>query len=444
MEQTSTSTKKVNSSPVQYDYTQHSGLEVAPDSGLHAIEPDQGLYQLEPDSGLQVREPDRDNKEAAPPGYGYKHDGYNDGSGAPEAYDGNNLPETYHGQNGEEPPLPPTPNKRRKRLWIIIGVVALVVILAAVLGGVFGSRAANSDNDSAPVQSAVSSSTSSIRPTPTSNSTTSATPTPSTLAKLSALSSGYFPNTYDGSPAGRQKGGIRVFAFQNPEGHLWATISHLEYNNRGRDQYSDWQALQDVRINNGPLVPQKNTGFALSGYATALVDNVNSSLIHYDVNINVYYVSEDGILRGLKYIDGLANRGIQTDPGISKHNYTVRTGSRVAAYHPWIVFQDISGFINVADAHSEDESFLATNLKPIHGMSGTHLAVVPLSSNYDKIIDSSYGIFYQDLDGYLTPLIPGSKTGGSSQVESSWPDSMSFSFLTSPSAILSPHTSHIN
>jgi hypothetical protein len=100
----------------------------------------------------------------------------------------------------------------------------------------------------------------------------------------------------------------------------------------------------------------------------------------------------------------------------------VRTGSAVALYWPWFVFQDWSGFINVVNGESEP-SYQNHQIATAVGYQGTRLAVVPISTNYSNIIDSSYGIFYQTAGGHLTPLIPGTATGGSGNYTQSWPDS---------------------
>ncbi len=124
-------------------------------------------------------------------------------------------------------------------------------------------------------------------------------------------------------------------------------------------------------------------------------------------------------MNGLKYIDTAASQGTQTDE-VGARGYSVRTGSRVAAYWPWVAFQDWSGFINVAKSLAQ-VPYNNTQIIAAVGMQGTHLSVVPLSTDYNKVIDSSYGIFYQSVTGLLTPLVPGAITGGSGDVTNSWP-----------------------
>lgn len=110
---------------------------------------------------------------------------------------------------------------------------------------------------------------------------------------------------------------------------------------------------------------------------------------------------------------------------INDRAYIVRTGSRVATYWPWVAFQDRSGFVQISNSLA-DKAYDKTQLLEHSATPGTHLSVVPVSTDHEKIIDSSYGIFYQDAqEGLLVPVLPGTdgKTNGSGAVTPSWPPS---------------------
>jgi hypothetical protein len=105
----------------------------------------------------------------------------------------------------------------------------------------------------------------------------------------------------------------------------------------------------------------------------------------------------------------------------------VRTGSNFAAYWLWFIFQDWSGDINVAK--SLTESAYSETQPHILAQQGTKFSVVPLSTNFTRINDSSYGIFYQNSNGKLAVVIPGNYTGGSGTITQSWPSSRLQSIL---------------
>lgn len=113
---------------------------------------------------------------------------------------------------------------------------------------------------------------------------------------------------------------------------------------------------------------------------------------------------------------------------INDRAFNVRTGGRVATYWPWVAFQDRSGFIQISNSLA-NPAYSNTQLLDHTGTTGTRLVVVPVSTDHQKIIDTSFGIFYQEaLEGRLTPVLPGNLTGGKGPITASW----------APSKILHP------
>lgn len=126
-----------------------------------------------------------------------------------------------------EEPLPQR-SPQRKKLWLIVGAVALVlVIVAAVVGGVVGSRHHNSTTtaSSSSDPSSTSSSTSSSTPSPTPSSTS-----PNAAHSSSSLSvTGWWTTTssysirlfYQG-----KDGNLRLIGYDSTDG-MWSTVTTL-------------------------------------------------------------------------------------------------------------------------------------------------------------------------------------------------------------------------
>lgn len=233
------------------------GLEVAPDQ-----RPDTGL-EVAPDTGLHVYQPERDAKEPVlagtyPPGV-YTHDAY---------------PEVYYGdhQAGGGPALPAgsTPEKARRwsRKWLIIGGIALVVIIAAIVGGVVGSRNNRSEQvesgeaseaTAAPSSSAISSSTAV---------SSSAAPTATSILRNSALSAISFRTAPDGTPAGVSDGFVIVLLYKDPTGQLVASVLR-DLTKEDEEDKNKWQLIPIAL--EPPTPVQNNTGLAMAGHSTVSV-----------------------------------------------------------------------------------------------------------------------------------------------------------------------------
>ncbi|KAH8194416.1 hypothetical protein TruAng_011423 [Truncatella angustata] len=119
------------------------GLEVdtrySPAEGIEAVQ--HQPYQDEPKLGA-YNTPDHSVATISMPGTYYPSHGHT----TPTLSNYNGPP--YQAHNAAETLTPP--KKTRKALWIVLGVISVLVVMGAVLGGVLGSRAAksSSSNDS--------------------------------------------------------------------------------------------------------------------------------------------------------------------------------------------------------------------------------------------------------------------------------------------------------
>lgn len=395
----------VRGNPSYHD--EQPGLEVANDPSTSA-----GL-EVAPEPGLHVYNPERDAKEPVSAG------AYQSGIHAHDAY-----PEVYYGQHGAGPALPAGQPAEKtgwsRRKWLMVGGVALLVIIAAIVGGVVGGRAAanaksaNLASEEAPSVTATSSSGT----TPASS---SAVPTATSIAKNSPLSAISFRTAVDGSPAGDPIGFVIAILYRDPVGSLFASYL-LDFALEG-DDANTWVPPFSL---NPPTPIQNETGYYMGGHCTANTTKnakTGKNDITYQLHLVTYYINETNKVNGFEYDFTKAT----DDPPsleINDRGFNAQTGSRVATFWPWVAFQDRSGFIQIANALAK-VPYTNTQLLNNTGTARTHLSVVPVSTDHEKIIDSSYGIFYQSQDDLLTPALPGTngETGGSGAVTKSWPPS---------------------
>ncbi|KAM7217454.1 hypothetical protein V8F06_007203 [Rhypophila decipiens] len=399
------------------------GLEVVPEPtpGLEVVpQPTPGL-EVAPDTrGLHSWDPERDVKEPAVTA-----------GGVPGVYQQDAFPEVYHGQDhNADGALPAGAAAGKagfsKKKWLIIGGIALLVILGAILGGVLGSKAGNKSGDATSEEATTASPSASSGGESTKTASSSAgTPTPTSIQKNSPLSAVSFVMTWDGSPAGPPTGEVVVLAYKDQEGKVHAIYSQLFYQ---QDASEPWQAPQLVTGDKS----QPGTGLGTAGYCTSnkRITPRGNELIEYSLHLNVFYINETGYVNGVKF--DVAAAALGTKPSeINDRGFSVRTGSRVASYWPWVAFQDWSGFINVGNA-LDDVPYSNTQLLSQVGMQGTRLTVVPVSTDYEKVKNGSFGVFYQNAAGLLTPLLPAPDIEGAGEVTASWPETGKFPKITLP------------
>ncbi|KAK1498087.1 hypothetical protein CCUS01_12956 [Colletotrichum cuscutae] len=121
----------------------------------------------------------------------------------------------------------------------------------------------------------------------------------------------------------------------------------------------------------------------------------------------VFYTNDDGRVLGVSINDALSSN--YEEDSIKNMVLNSRVNSSVAAYWPWVKYQESSGGI------VEVRNRLRTEFSPaaewdkkrlnISADSDSRLALVPLSTNFSKIAVRGYGIFYQ-VNGALVVLIP--------------------------------------
>jgi len=349
-----------------YDGDTQPGLEVVP--GEH------GHHQDAP----EVRDTSNDNakelyvvsKYPGTPGY------Y---SQAPEQYDGG-------GQLLATPPAAPggPAPRRRRRLWIVIGVlVGLMVVLAAILGGILGSRAA-----------AGSSSVSSQQPgkagvgAGTATGTAAAKATPSgTQQRLQQIQQG---SALAVTGLRKTDGGLDMFLFyQDPQENI---------------RFSRCDTTQVTSGNSKTCwdVPISISTFARPGA------HLSVGTILYGESLNgqtqLVYSGERNRFLSSNLNDRITPR--VTDDSVNAKQYTMGSNSSLGSYWPWTLYQDSTGRLHhvrnqlrsgYSPAAEWDEAML-----DIVAMNGSSLAIVPMSTNMSRIAEKGgYSLFYQDLQGRL-------------------------------------------
>ncbi|KAK1750419.1 hypothetical protein QBC47DRAFT_120912 [Echria macrotheca] len=340
----------------QYDYHSHSGLEVVPPN------------QLPQQPGLEVRDNlYHDAKELVIPKY-------------PETYTGespvSSLPPPPH----SEYHAPPDARPRRKRMWIIIGgLIALVVVLAAVLGGVFGSRAAKSasDSDSA-AKNGTASPDATAGPSPGSNSTTSP------LKNV------------------RQGSALTVAGWRKPDGNIEKYLFYQDPTDGLR--YSRCNSTQPLAGQDSCWGPSRSF-FSFSQPNSQLGVGLLIFATRHQPQVELFYTGESTRLLGTNFND-------QSKPSVAEDSVTemeIVTGvnSSLTSYWPWTIYQDGSGGLlhvrNQLGGGWSPASIWDVNRINITAMMGTKLAMVPLSANFTRIaVKAGYAVFYQALDGTLS------------------------------------------
>lgn len=268
--------------------------------------------------------------------------------------------------------------KRGKRLWLIIGgIIFVLVVAAAVIGGILGSKAAKASqvDDSLPASEA----SPTITPTPTDTS--------NTTTKSQSIRQGS-PLTVTGWS---QSGGVELFLFYQDDEYQ---VHRSTYNTAKTSDNSSWQT------------PDKfNSSADVSARLGATIIQYDAS---YQPQTEVFYTNDDGRVLGVSINDALSPN--YEEDSIKNMVLNSRVNSSVAAYWPWVMYQESSGGI------VEVRNRLRTEFSPaaewdkkrlnVSADSDSRLALVPLSTNFSKIaVQGGYGIFYQ-VNGALVALIP--------------------------------------
>ncbi|WYZ34070.1 hypothetical protein EsH8_I_000346 [Colletotrichum jinshuiense] len=279
--------------------------------------------------------------------------------------------------NYGDPEQPSPPERRRKRLWFILGGIALaLIIIGAVVGGVLGSRASQADEPK-PTEESTPESTPS--PTPSANTTKS-----QSLRQGSSLTVAGWQNS----------GGAELFLFyQDYEHQIWR--SRCDASGLSSNQSSSWET------------PTKFNSFASEG------SRLGATIIQYATGylpqVELFYTNDDNRLLGLSMNDQYSPE--YGEDSIKDKQLRSGDNSSVAAYWPWAIYQGSDGVLVevrnlLGGAFAPAAQWDAKKLG-VKAAGASELALVPLSANFSKIaIQGGYGIFYQAEDDKLVALIP--------------------------------------
>ncbi|OHE91281.1 hypothetical protein CORC01_13439 [Colletotrichum orchidophilum] len=276
----------------------------------------------------------------------------------------------------------------KRRLWFIVGGIAFALVTAAaVVGGILGSKAAKHSQGEFSL--------------PTSTPTPTIVTSPTT--RLQSIRQGS-PLTITGWS---QSGGVEMFLFyQDHDNQIQRSVYDTSGTSAGGN--SSWQS------------PQKFNSFASAD--TRLGGTIIQYNTSYKPQTELYYTNSDGRVLGVSINDEL-NPSYEED-SIKSLALSSRVNSSVAAYWPWFIYQEVSGVIVEVRNRLLDEFAPAAewDTKRLNAIADddSRLALVPLSTNFDKMaVQGGYGIFYQ-VDGGLVALIPDL---GSDQLAKDYADS---------------------
>ncbi|KAI1764823.1 hypothetical protein GGR53DRAFT_295013 [Hypoxylon sp. FL1150] len=355
-----------------------------PESRSDASRHNQPGLEVVPGSGPELRVPSSSAfaehlaPEAVP------HEYYNKGgSYPPEAlssdggYDKvalSSLPLAGEYTPGLEPVATLNQGKSRRRLYILIALVVLVVA-GAIVGGVVGGLSrrnhdANPD-DSTAVPAASDSPTHSAAGDSTSSSTTTSTPTPT--ATLQSLQS----NSKLAATGWRSNNGFSIRLFYQDR------MDNLRFSEYSSDEGS-WTSSSKV-----------STADVMSGTSIGA-----AAIVTYDpAQVETFWLNSSSKLTGSNFRDGVTPLGGMWD-SIDLFPVDVDKESHLAMYWPYAIMQD------------EDSSFrLVTYLGAapggpwnnrtlgISGPGGTGMAIVPWTSTCASPCTS--GFVYRGGDGHL-------------------------------------------
>ncbi|KAG7064552.1 hypothetical protein JMJ76_0012315 [Colletotrichum scovillei] len=285
------------------------------------------------------------------------------------------IPTTKYTQiaNVEDPP-DAKPKRSRRRLWLTAGgVTLLIVILSAVLGGVFGSRAAK---------------TSSADQTGA-----SASPSPSPIATSQTIRQGSSLSV----TGWRKSSGVEIFLFYQDVNNYVRCSKYEEVPTSSTLGNTSWHA--PVRYNSFATSKSRLAGTIIQ-FGTGAVPQVE-----------MFYTNDDNRLLGLS-INNAISSGYEED-SIKGSMLSTGSNSSVAAYWPWITYQgpDQSLF-EVRNSLIGDGFFPASawdvRKLGIIAAETSQLALFPLSSNFSAIAaHGAYGIIYQASNNSLAIATPG-------------------------------------
>ncbi|KAL1850956.1 hypothetical protein Daus18300_012747 [Diaporthe australafricana] len=365
-----------------YQHTQHGTDKQAVDAGH---------------DGLQLDEA------RLPTDYGYQ----NNGTGM-EVVDISSFEKEH-----VDPTVPTTKWVSRKRILIAAGAALVLLIIAAVVGGVLGSRKSGSGE------------TSSADDSDTSNSSTSTPSAPSPTETATTTLSSVKQGSSLAVAAWRKSLGLEVFLYyQSQNGSLrWSTYDDTQSSFTYNGSY--WGDSTEIVMD--------------SSNAAANGTNLAAGILlwgtTYEPQIELFYLDQNNYLRGAYDMNDAATYEADS---VSDMNIASTTNSSLAAYWPYCAYVDENGEVAVVGNVPYSETRLSpssnwtTTSSAKAVMTGSKLAVVPLVSNMTGLLeDGGYGVIYQDSDGNLAYVQPGRDTADADNtLVDSWPTGADFPSIT--------------
>jgi len=323
-----------------------------------------------PNNGVNAADEGLPSPETPIPKYGqFTDNGYHLEGG------GGHLP-----QGGQHLEDGTTTKKPSKKKWIWIGVVvAICVIIAAVVGGVVGSRNANggtlsaSATDSSGAVSGGGATTS----LPVSGGTRTSSTTGPTSTAFSVRQNSRLAVTGWKS---EQDNNVRLF-YQDTEGRIrYSTLSSF-----ARDGWSQSTALG---LDADPGTPLATCSF------------VGRDPVH----IELYYVDKSSNLRG-QFFENSNASPVGGSGSASINNFPLRlTNARMACYVPYLMIQEQDGAVRALlwdeariRVTEPSKAWVNQTLSNLRGSGGSGAAVVPITPQF---LDSSALVYRRD-DGTL-------------------------------------------
>ncbi|KAL2130594.1 hypothetical protein VTI74DRAFT_6206 [Chaetomium olivicolor] len=316
-------------------------------------------------------------------------DEYSNGGKEPVFIGYSDDPEHYYVPAGAHPHGPSevasqSKAKRKKRLWIIIGVtIAIVVIVAAVLGGVLGGRAAKSSGEPTASQTGGNGNQ---------NNTGNRTDTPS--------------NTTTGPLFIRQGSSLSVTGWRRPEGSVETFLFYQDQHN----------ALRYSRCDTNLRTPGNDSScwqetVTFNSFANASARLAASTLLwgnHYAPQIELFYTGFKNRLLGISF-NPLDTPSVSED-SINKVNIFTNLNTSLTAYWPWTIYQDPTGVLyhvrNLLGGNFRPSSQWDNNRINITAITASRLAIVPMSASFRRIaVKGGYAIFYQDVNEKLAVTV---------------------------------------
>ena len=295
---------------------------------------------------------------------------------------------TAHGlKEGPENQRRRRPWTRRKRVWLLLGALGLILIVVSIA---LGAILTNKDSNIVPSDQPETS----TRPGPP----TPSSPSPSVMPTNSLQS--IRPGSALSVTGWRKSDGAvgMMLFYQGPDDELRAS-RYDSSSSASSSSSSLWGPSSKLMLD---ATGKENTRLA----GTAIQYETK-----YAPQVELFYTGA----RSRFYGGNINDRYTPPTNADSVNRLKLSTGpnSSVAAYWPWIVFQSSDGSGDMVRLRSRLHPGLAPAAEwdqtdiSIQAMVGSKLAAVPLSSNYSRSSQrGGLAIFYQNSDDKLAVVVP--------------------------------------